>query len=85
MEAWDQEEIDRAGPFEQARADLEALREEIDEDFYNLLLKHIDSGNPKHLEAVQQKIDLVMELHRRTWGQVDLPEEGSGEGLDEIV
>jgi hypothetical protein len=77
------EEID---PSEQVRADLEAIKDQIDdEDFYELLLRFIDAGNPKHLEAVQQKIDLVVELHRRTWGQVDLPEEGSGEGLGEIV
>jgi len=80
-----QEGIERASPFEQARADLEAIRDQIDEDFYEVLLRYIDSGNPKHLEAVQLRIDLVTELQRWRWGQVELPEEGSGEGLDEIV
>jgi hypothetical protein len=80
-----QEEIERADPFEQARADLEAIKDQIDEEFYELMLRYINAGNPKHVEAVQQKIDLVAEMQRWRWGKVDLPEEGSGEGLDEIV
>jgi hypothetical protein len=80
-----QDETYQANPCEQARADLEAIKDEIDEDFYNLLLGYIDSGNPKHIAIVQQKIELVAKMQRWRWGKVDLPEEGSGDGLDEIV
>jgi hypothetical protein len=33
-----QEEIDRADPSEQARADLKAIKDQIDDDIYELLL-----------------------------------------------
>lgn len=80
-----QEEIDRADPFSQARADLEAIRDQIDDDIYKMLLRWIDRGEPEYLRLVQEKIEFLTEFHRMTWGQVSLPEEGSGEGLDEIV
>ena len=80
-----QEEIDRADPFEQARADLEAIKDQIDDSIYEFLLGWIDRGEPESLRLVKEKIESLADFHRRTWGQFDLPEEGSGEGLDEIV
>ena len=80
-----QEEIDQAAPFVQARADLEAIKDQIDENIYKLLLRWIDRGEPADLQRAQEKIEFLTEFHRRTWGKVSLPEEGSGHGLDEIV
>jgi hypothetical protein len=80
-----QEEIDRADPSSQARADLEAIKDQIDKNIYKRLLRWIDRGEPEYLQLAQEKIEFLTEFHRRTWGQIDLPEEGSGEGLDEIV
>ena len=74
-------EIDR----EQARADLEAIKDQIDDGIYKKLVRWIQRGEPEYLRLAQEKIDFLTEFHRRTWGQVSLPEEGSGEGLDEIV
>ena len=49
------------------------------------MLRHwIDRGEPKYLRLAQEKIEFLADFHRRAWGQVDLPEEGSGEQLDEI-
>ena len=73
-------EIDR----EQARADLEAIKDQIDDCIYKKLVRWIDSGKPEYLRAAQEKIEFLTEFHRFAWGQVSLPEEGSGEGLDEI-
>lgn len=75
-----QEEIDR----EEARADLEAIRGQIDDDIYKKLLRWIDRGEPEYLRSAQEKIEFLADFHQRTWGQVDLPEEESGHGLDEI-
>jgi len=75
-----QEEIDR----EQARADLEALKDQIDDNIYKRLLRWIDRGEPAYLQRALEKIEFLTEFHRITWGQLSLPEEGSGEGLDEI-
>jgi hypothetical protein len=80
-----QEEIDHADPFVQARADLEAIKDHIDENIYKRLLRWIDRGEPEYLQRAQEKIEFLTEFHRKTWGQIDLPEEGSGEGLDELV
>lgn len=80
-----QEEINRAAPVEQARADLEAIKDQIDEDIYERLLRWIDRGEPEYLRLAQEKIEFLTDFHRMTWGQVSLPQEGSGEGLDEIV
>ena len=74
-------EIDR----EQARAELEAIKDKIDDGIYKKLVRWIDRGEPDYLQLVQEKIDFLTEFHRMTWGRVDLPEEGTGEGLDEIV
>jgi len=74
-------EIDR----EQARADLEAIRDQIDDDIYKKLVRWIDRGDPKYLRLAQEKIDFLADFHRFAWGQVSLLEEGSGGELDEIV
>jgi hypothetical protein len=74
-------EIDR----EQLQADLEAIRDQIDGDLYKILIRWIDRGDPEYLRGAQEKIDFLTECHRFAWGQFDLPGEGSGEGLDEIV
>lgn len=80
-----QEEIDEAAPSQQARADLEAIKDQIDDSIYKKLVRWIDRNEPEYLQRAMEKIDFLTEFHRRTWGQVDLPEEGSGEGLDEIA
>ena len=80
-----QDEIDGADPSEQIRADLEAIRDQIDESIYTKLLGWIDRGEPEFLRQAQEKIEFLADFHRMTWGRVDLLEEGSGEGLDEIV
>lgn len=80
-----QEEIDRADPFSQARADLKAIKDQIDDDIYKKLLRWIDRGEPDYLRLEQENFDFLTEFYRMTWGQVSLPEAGSGEGLDEIV
>ena len=79
-----QEEIDRADPTEQVRADLEAIRDQIDAGLYKKLLGWIDRGEPDFLQRAKEKIEFLADFHRMTWGRVDLPEEGSGHGLDEI-
>jgi hypothetical protein len=78
---WMEAEIDRM----QARADLKAIKDQIDDDIYKKLLRWIDRGEPDYLRLAQEKIDFLTEFYRMTWGQVSLPEAGSGEGLDEIV
>ena len=80
-----QEEIDQADPFEQARADLEAIRDQIDDNIYKILLRWIDRGDPDNLQEAHEKMDFLTNFHRISWGQVSLPEEGCGEGLDDIV
>jgi hypothetical protein len=80
-----QEEIDQAAPSEQVRADLEEIKDQIDDAIYKMLLRWLDRGEPECLRLAQEKIESLADFHRMTWGQVDLPEEGSGEGLDEIV
>lgn len=79
-----QQEIDRADPTGQVRADLEAIKDQIDADIYRKLLNWIDRGEPEYLRLAEQKIEFLADFHRMTWGQVDLPEEGSGKGLDEF-
>ena len=74
-------EIDR----EQVQADLEAIKDQIDDSIYQKLVRWIDKGEPEYLRLAQEKIDFLTEFHRTTWGQVSLPEEGSGGELDEIV
>ena len=80
----EQDEIDQAAPFDQARADLEAIRDQIDDDIYRKLHGWIDRGEPDYLRLAAQKIESLADFHRMTWGKVNLPEEGSGEGLDEF-
>lgn len=80
-----QEEINQAAPSEQAWADLEAIKDQIDENIYKKLQRWLDRGDPAYLRLVQEKIESLEKCRRTTWGEVDLPEEGSGEGLDEIV
>ena len=73
-------EIDR----EQVQADLEAIKDQIDDCIYKKLVRWIDGGErgkPEYLRLAQEKIDFLTEFHRMTWGQVSLPEAGSGEGL----
>lgn len=79
-----QEEIDRAEPSEQVRAELEAIKDQIDDAIYTKLLGWIDQGEPEYLRLAQEKIESLADSHRMTWGQVDLPEEGSGDGLAEF-
>ena len=74
-------EIDR----EQVQADLEAIKDQIDDCIYKKLARWIDRGEPEYLRLAQEKIDFLAELHRMTWGQVSLPEEGSGGELGDIV
>lgn len=81
MDTRERGEIDR----EQARADLEAIKDQIGEEVYKMLLRWLDRGEPEYLRRAQKKIEFLAEFHRRTWGQVSLPEEGSGVGLDDIV
>ncbi len=73
-------EIDR----EQVQADLEAIRGQIDEAIYKKLIRWLDRGEPEYLRLAEEKIESLADSHRMTWGQVDLPEEGSGKGLDEF-
>lgn len=74
-----QEEIDRA------RSDLEAIKDQIDEEIYKKVQRWIDAGKPEYLQLAKEKIEFLTDFHRFAWGQVCLPEDGSGEGLDEIV
>lgn len=80
----EQDEIDRADPSNQTRADLEAIRDQIDDDIYTKLLAWIDRGEPEYLRLAEEKIESLEGFRRATWGRVDLPEEGTGEGLDEF-
>lgn len=80
-----QDEIDGADPSEQARADLEEIKDQIDDAIYKMLLRWLDRSEPEYLRLAEEKIESLTDFHRMTWGWVDLPEEGSGGGLDEIV
>ena len=62
-------EIDR----EQVQADLEAIKDQIDDGIYKKLVRWIDRSDPEYLRAAQEKIDFLTEFHRRTWGRVALP------------
>ncbi len=79
-----QEEFDRADPTEHVRTDLEAIKDQIDDAIYRKLVGWIDRGEPEYLRLAEEKIESLVDFHRMTWGQVDLPEEGTGEGLNEI-
>ena len=57
-----QEEIDRANPSDEARADLEAIRDQIDDIIYKLLLGWIDRG--EYLRQAQEKIEFLADFHR---------------------
>jgi hypothetical protein len=74
-----QEEIDR----EQAWADLETIKDHIDDSIYKMLLRWINR-EPEYLRGALEKIEFLMEFHRFAWGKVPLPEPGSGEGLLDI-
>ena len=78
-----QEEIDRAGPFVKARADLEAIKDQIDDCIYKILKRWIDTNKPEYLRGVQEKIEFLKD--RKLWDDRSLPEEGPGSGLHDIV
>jgi hypothetical protein len=79
-----QVEIDRADPTEHVRADLEAIKDQIDADIYRRLLGWIERGEQEYLLLAGEKTESLADFHRMTWGRVHLPEQGSGEGFDEI-
>ncbi len=73
-----QEKFDRTALSEQVRADLEAIKDQIDGGIYTNLLAWIDRGEPDYVRLAEEKIESLADFHRMTWGQVDLPGDGSG-------